>query len=162
MPPLIHTFKVFDNHYVFDANTNTILSLNRQQWDIARAIEDGNVYVGEAGFLEDMQKQGYFLEPDIKEIEHPETNTLEYHLTRKIRKLTLQVTQNCNLRCDYCIYSGTYETRTHNKTNSLVSYSACTNCRCSCTCNPSPGVDAYTYSTPESKGFSQQQISIDK
>ena len=28
--------------------------------------------------------------------------------------MTLQVTQNCNLRCSYCPYSGGYEQRSHN------------------------------------------------
>jgi len=113
MPPLIHAFNVFDKLYVFDANTNTVLSVNRQQWDFASAIECGNVKEGATEFLDTFNKQGFFLEPDIQDIEHPETKTLEYHLTRKIKKLTLQVTQNCNLRCSYCIYSGSYDTRTH-------------------------------------------------
>ena len=32
-----------------------------------------------------------------------------------IRQLILQVTQNCNLRCKYCVYSGSYVNRTHTK-----------------------------------------------
>lgn len=32
-----------------------------------------------------------------------------------LRQLILQVTQNCNLRCKYCVYSGSYVNRTHTK-----------------------------------------------
>ena len=38
----------------------------------------------------------------------------------KIGQLILQVTQRCNLHCEYCVYSGNYETRNHtNKKMSL-------------------------------------------
>ncbi len=36
------------------------------------------------------------------------------HLSRKLRALVLEVTQQCSLRCSYCIYSGNYDgVRTH-------------------------------------------------
>jgi uncharacterized protein len=33
----------------------------------------------------------------------------------KLSQLILQVTQSCNLRCEYCIYSGEYKQRTHSQ-----------------------------------------------
>ena len=111
--PLIRTFEDLGRKYVFDANSNTILPLAEDQWPLVREIERG-VVSGEAQeLLESFNQQGYFLEAAIHKIEHPETSAMKYHLTRKIKKLTLQVTQNCNLRCDYCVYSGVYETRAH-------------------------------------------------
>jgi uncharacterized protein len=113
MPPLIHTFKAFDRQYVFDANANTILPLDDRQALLMNAIEKGEVFDEAKKLLDRFREQGYFLEPDIRKIEHPETNAMKYYLTRKIQKLTLQVTQSCNLRCDYCFYSDIYETRPH-------------------------------------------------
>ena len=113
MTPLINRFNVFDKKYVFDANTNAILPLNDRQWFLVEEIEKGEISGEAKELLDSFQKHGYFLEPDIQKIEHPETNAVKYYLDRKIQKLTLQVTQSCNLRCDYCFYSDMYETRPH-------------------------------------------------
>ena len=117
MPPLIHAFKVHDKAYVFDANVNAILPVDDNTWHYARLVEDGEESGEDSAVFRRFNAQGYFLSPDIHEIKHPDTDLLEYHLSRKIQMLTLQVTQNCNLRCDYCIYSGKYETRQHDKKN---------------------------------------------
>lgn len=41
----------------------------------------------------------------MEKLEHAYTNYLQYFMERKLSKITLQVTQNCNFRCKYCIYS---------------------------------------------------------
>lgn len=56
---------------------------------------------------------GIFVENSIKKIEHPVTELLGYHTKYMCHYLTLQVTQQCNLRCEYCAYSGMYENRVH-------------------------------------------------
>lgn len=52
-------------------------------------------------------------EREIEVIEHPETPYLPHLLAHNIEQLTLQVTQNCNLRCSYCVYGGSYINRHH-------------------------------------------------
>lgn len=47
------------------------------------------------------------------EIEYPQGTNLEEILNNCMRIMTLQVTQNCNLRCKYCVYSGSYSNRVH-------------------------------------------------
>lgn len=47
------------------------------------------------------------------------------HLTQKLNnhltQLTLNVTEDCNLRCEYCVYSGNYiNRRQHNKSNDIT------------------------------------------
>jgi len=113
--PLIHAFGVFDNLYVFDANANSILSLDEEQWRVAREIEKGKVTEEGQALIDSFRERNYFKSPEIRKIEHPDTDTMQYHLNRKMQRLTLQVTQECNLRCDYCVYSedGSYNTRTH-------------------------------------------------
>ena len=49
----------------------------------------------------------------VKEIKHPDTDYLEHYAKCRIRQVVLQVTQQCNLRCSYCVYSGNYDTRQH-------------------------------------------------
>ena len=113
MAPLIHTFTTMGKHYVFDANANTILPISEQQWPLVQAIENGDIQEESQSLLDTYREQGYFHEPNIQKIEHPETSAMKYHLSRKIQKLTLQVTQACNLRCSYCTYSGMYKNRQH-------------------------------------------------
>lgn len=56
-------------------------------------------------FLE-LQSQGYLKsESLVKEIKHPCTDVLEFLLERKLSLMTLQLTQQCNFRCKYCVYS---------------------------------------------------------
>ena len=44
---------------------------------------------------------------------HPETDRIEEFYKTNLNMMILQVTQNCNLRCKYCVYSGSYVNRTH-------------------------------------------------
>jgi uncharacterized protein len=54
-------------------------------------------------------------EPNVVEkIEHPGTMIIDQYLETRMKQLILQVTQQCNLRCGYCAYSGIYDkNRTH-------------------------------------------------
>ena len=60
---------------------------------------------------------GYLSSANVKQIEHPLSNLSEHLLARGLEKMTLQVTQNCNLRCKYCIYSevSNLSQRSHNE-----------------------------------------------
>lgn len=56
--------------------------------------------------LKDLQAQGYLTSQSVvREIRHPYSKFLGTFLDRKLGKVTLQLTQNCNFRCKYCIYS---------------------------------------------------------
>lgn len=44
-------------------------------------------------------------ESNVKHVAHAATEFVPDYLERRILKLTLQVTQNCNFRCRYCVYS---------------------------------------------------------
>jgi len=43
MPPLIHSFKMPDKQYVFDANANTLLPLNDRQWPLIKNLSLNNI-----------------------------------------------------------------------------------------------------------------------
>ncbi len=110
--PFIHTFTTNCGYYAYDVNTNRILSLRKPVFDYlncGKPVPGGD----EAATVEHLVANG-FLSPDtIEEIAHPDDEYLEAILSRKLRMLCLQVTQNCNLRCEYCAYSGIYRNRTH-------------------------------------------------
>ena len=63
-----------------------------------------------------LKKRGYLkANNDNIIVEHSALNTVSEYMNGNIRQLILQVTQNCNLRCKYCVYSGSYVNRTHTK-----------------------------------------------
>ena len=114
--PFIKLFKTIDCFYMFDVNTASIIRINE---DVYNYLED--ILKGTAVYNKELQKQidslksRGFLKPNDPNIEvsHPALSFVEESLDGNIGQLILQVTQNCNLRCKYCVYSGSYVNRTH-------------------------------------------------
>ena len=112
--PFIKLFNTPNSAYFLDVNKNEIIPISeeahnylnevmsgRQAWDALRLPE-----------LADLQDQGYLTtESNVVKILHNNTKYLETYLNRNLSKLTLQLTQSCNLRCKYCVYSETVNDR---------------------------------------------------
>ena len=106
--PFIQLFKTPRSQYVFDVNQNEILPVSVESFDFLKQCMDGKADIGSTSIeeLQMLMQNGYLrTESVVQEIQHPYTPYLKYLLERKLRKITLQVTQACNLRCKYCIYS---------------------------------------------------------
>ena len=119
MAVVIKTFQTPGGKYVYDRGTNSILSVSDEEFESCRRVENGIAQKKDWKTLLRYTEQGYLLESQIKEIVYPDG--FQYELKSRVQQLTLQLTQNCNLRCSYCTYSGAYEyQRTHSgKTMSL-------------------------------------------
>jgi len=103
---------------MYDGNTNSLLSISKNDFDVLSGNEKNNVEYDVV--IKRYQDQGYCLPQNVSILEHNQSCVLECHLARRIEQMTLQVTQNCNLRCGYCVYSGRYDNRGHsNKTMSF-------------------------------------------
>ena len=62
--------------------------------------------------ISNLKKQGYLAtESNVKTIQHPYTNYTKVFLERKLNKITLQLTKDCNLKCHYCAYSNEHNER---------------------------------------------------
>lgn len=105
--PFIHLFCCSTGYYLYDVNTDAILKVTEETYSL---LKDEN---GDNTQIEKLKKSGYLKSTHVEHTEHPMTPFLESFYKSKIRALILQVTQNCNLRCDYCVYSGKYNTRVH-------------------------------------------------
>ena len=101
------TFKTPQAYYVYDRRSNKILKITQE------AYEELNEKGLEKQRWKVFRDKGYLLEDVLEEIEHPDTSLLEYSLQTKVQYMILQVTQECNLRCKYCVYGGGYDNRTH-------------------------------------------------
>jgi uncharacterized protein len=120
--PFIHLLKTPGGYYIYDVNTNRILktgeSVYRYLGDELKNHEDNPGEPPEA--VGKMIHDGFLSAQRIQEVVHPVDQMLEQFLNSKLRMITLQITQQCNLRCKYCTYSGSYLSRTHaNKRMSL-------------------------------------------
>lgn len=112
--PFIHLFKTPGGNYIYDVNKNVIIRTSQETWDL---IRDGHYdpcdFYDRQELLAKMKAEGFLSSKRLIEIIHPADEVLINYLERKVRMITLQVTQQCNLRCDYCVYSGGYENRIH-------------------------------------------------
>lgn len=106
--------------YVYDRNTNTVLNVTDAEYDELLEVENRKLDPIESNIVSNMQKQGVLLANRVTEIEHPDVKYLPHYVDHRLSQLILQVTQQCNLRCGYCVYSGGYANRHHaNKNMSL-------------------------------------------
>lgn len=113
--PFVYIFKLNMDVYLFDVNTNMISKINERIYRYLSDKEKLERLNPEDRFLiENMKKSGMLRPSKIERIEHPMTGFVEDILHNNLSRLTLQVTQNCNFRCEYCVYSGSYHNRVHN------------------------------------------------
>lgn len=110
--PVIKTFIHNEQYYVYDASTNEMLKILKDDFiKINELKRDGRVaYMNR--HLNDPQdhvihlmKQGYFKAEFIQTIENPYNGDFEDLLKRSIDDITLQITQECNFKCRYCSFS---------------------------------------------------------
>lgn len=110
--PFIKPIDLFGNYYIYDVNRNDVVKVSRGLYEYLVQLErspeseceEETVWREYESFVE----KGYFSGHKMKVIRHPSTDLVEYYLDRKLSMVILQVTQNCNLRCSYCIYSDSY------------------------------------------------------
>lgn len=123
--PNIHLFEVYDRKFLYDVDTNSIVSvpddvykffrelaccsgdsdINNKLKSMDEKVKQGIMYLENQGLLHPIN--------DNLQIKHIETDILQELFDGNLSLMTLQVTQNCNLRCKYCVYSGSYINRTH-------------------------------------------------
>lgn len=122
--PHIKLLRLYSMYYLYDVNTNSIMEISEEIYDYFKKIESGQYDDDELyNELSKINKRGvdYFkaqglLSPKREDVvyEHVETSRVYEIYDGNLKNVTLQLTQNCNLRCKYCVYSGSYTNRTHN------------------------------------------------
>lgn len=105
--PFIHLFSCSTGKYLYDVNSDTILKISDESNEI---LKNNGTFNSQ---LEQLKKMGFLKKNKVQISEHPAGVLLPEFYKNGLRGLTLQVTQNCNLRCSYCVYSGQYDTRVH-------------------------------------------------
>ena len=112
--PFVHLIKLHKEVYLFDVNTNMLCKVNERIYEYLLNGTKEVLNADDKMIIKNMKKNGMLQTNKIEKIEHPMTEIVEDLLENNMTKLTMQVTQNCNFRCDYCVYSGSYYNRVHN------------------------------------------------
>jgi len=108
---VIFSYQTPFGNYIYDANHNEILCVNSELFEYIQDYEKNELKKTEdyspeiLQEFQELQEFGYLLPPVVEKIEHPYTSMIGELLERKVEQVILQVTQSCNLRCSYCIYS---------------------------------------------------------
>lgn len=108
------------SHYLYDAVENQIVPVSGEDSEKLSRYIKGERDPEIVECVERYQGMGLCTDKVVEEIENPMNELAPYYLNERLENLILQVTQQCNLRCSYCVYSGKYINRTHN--NSVMSY----------------------------------------
>ena len=123
--PFIQVFRTPNSCYFLDVNKNELVPVSRASFHYLCALlsgkDDGEEPVPQE--LHELHAQGYLAsESAVKEVRHPYTKFIGTFLDRKLAKITLQLTQNCNFRCKYCIYSEEHNVRQRSHSTEHMSW----------------------------------------
>lgn len=118
MKPFIHLFKTPAHYYFYDVNKNESVRIDEASFHYLKDSLSNNQCESQAvpatERVHQLTQQGYLSTNRVQEIEHPDSCFLEEYTNRKVSSMVLQVTQNCNLKCEYCPYVvGDKGNRTH-------------------------------------------------
>ena len=97
--------------YFYDRSLDSVVRVDDEEYQILKTVEKTKQVPD--GLLRRFVNNGLLRETAIEEIEHPESENLHLLAEHYMGNLILQVTQQCNLRCKYCAYSGNYYNRSH-------------------------------------------------
>lgn len=114
--PFVHLFRTSEKCYMYDVNRDQIVEIPESAYvDLSNDLESEGESTESRMWIDTMKSKGFMKTNRVKETEHPDTALLPFYLENRLTQLILQVTQSCNLRCSYCIYSGCYENRAHSQ-----------------------------------------------
>lgn len=113
------TFETREKKYFYDAGTGKVLECSQDEYTILKYITENNIICDADSLpierkrllaaLENikqmMEKEAILQMPDYDHFEPYSREYIEQKVNKEFKQLILEVTQSCNLRCGYCIYS---------------------------------------------------------
>ena len=129
--PFIHRFKTAKGKYVYDVNTRRIIRVSPVVWDILEdsgCMADGQLIAKHLSahgadqvshalreIAKTREEKGLFLSFRPKQVLPPTREKIQKQLDEQREQLILDVTEDCNFRCSYCVYGGQHP---HHRTHS--------------------------------------------
>lgn len=108
-------FRTNSNCYFYDTGTGKVVQMEQTVYELLEKFFTGknetlvkNEELDE--FLEVSAKEHLFQAPKITQLyDRGFYEELPYQVNQNVQQVILEVTGNCNLRCEYCIYNEGYE-----------------------------------------------------
>lgn len=128
MKPLILPYKTPIGFYFYETQRNEIVVVNEELYKYICDLmademsEDSSASENTLKEYGELVSAGYLKSSYIRDIEHTVTPLLRVALDRKLERILLQVTQNCNLRCDYCVYSESKNLNTRSHSQNFMTF----------------------------------------
>lgn len=127
MFPFIKKFKTQDFYYIYDVNTNEILQVDEIVYDlidyiygeipiqILQKYSKKKIKETKEKIKKSIVEEKLFMQNRPQKLKFRfNINEIKEKLENELKILGLNITENCNMRCKYCIYSGQYYlARTH-------------------------------------------------
>ena len=108
-------FRTNSNCYFYDTGTGKVVQMEQIVYELLEKFFAGKnetlIRSEElAEFLEVSAKEHLFQAPKITQLyDRGFYEKLPYQVNQNVQQVILEVTGNCNLRCEYCIYNEGYE-----------------------------------------------------
>lgn len=117
------TFETSNNYYFYDTGTGKVLSTTFSVYRILQTLIATDVFdsIFELGLSDEdiraaleeikkgVQEEHILQAPLVTDMIGPQTHSLEETVYGDLKQITLEITERCNFRCNYCIYSKEYE-----------------------------------------------------
>lgn len=107
--PIVFFYRTLYGAYLYSANLDAISQISdNTYYELERAFRgcvDDKIKLEKNPEIDVLIRRGFFSERRVEELYHPQVEIMRDFSERALPSITLQVTQNCNLRCRYCIYS---------------------------------------------------------
>ena len=120
--PFVQLFGTPNANYIYDVSQSRLLNVQKETYRYVENLLRGDVDTQVPLEVEELRAQGYLkAESPVKEIKHPYTDVVSTLLERKLNLMTLQLTQQCNFRCKYCVYSENLNARQRSHSDATMS-----------------------------------------
>ena len=121
--PVIKLFTHNGNYYMYDFGKNKVLQVNKETFKEISVLQEIGIkkYIMDSSksivndIIIPLMNKGYFKCQTVKEVSHHCGPVLDVLLDRCVQDLVLQVTQDCNFQCRYCLFANDTQVERHHK-----------------------------------------------
>ena len=103
--PFIKLFKTPRQFYLYSVNRNTVVNISEETYRFLDGDSDVPFSDDTENELDQLRMDGYLSAKRMQTVRHPFLDNLEESLKTRMSQIVLQVTQSCNLVCEYCPFA---------------------------------------------------------
>ena len=94
--------KTLQGCYIYDRSVDTIFAVSESEYQELKQLQNKEQACA-SPIVQQYQQRGLLRENNVSIIRHQATDALPHYCSNCVSSIILQVTQQCNLRCSYCL-----------------------------------------------------------